>query len=165
MSTDVKKKYLKNFLTMSDDNKDKINMEYRAGTYISKIISVGLGIFFYCFGQWDILLQTLLGLVILDFITGWIKAIMKKELSSSVGAKGFVKKVYLFTVVAVTNLLQPIFRDMIPLRETIIMFYIINEALSILENASYFIPIPLKLKNILYQLREEKDIEESQKIE
>lgn len=54
---------------------------------------------------------------------------------------------------------------MIPLRETIIMFYIINEALSILENASYFIPIPLKLKNILYQLREEKDIEESQKIE
>ena len=64
-----------------------------------------------------------------------------------------------------SNLLQPIFRDMIPLRETIIMFYIINEALSILENASYFIPIPLKLKNILYQLREEKDIEESQKIE
>ena len=77
--------------------------------------------------------------------------------------KGFVKKLYLFTVVAVTNLLQPIFRDMIPLRETSDHVYIINEALSILENASYFIPIPLKLKNILYQLREEKDIEKVKK--
>lgn len=46
----------------------------------------------------------------------------------------------------------------IPLRETVIMFYIFNESLSILENAAYFIPIPKKLKETLKQLKEHEDL-------
>ncbi|RHR21748.1 hypothetical protein DWX43_23340 [Clostridium sp. AF19-22AC] len=47
-----------------------------------------------------------------------------------------------------------IFTDVqtIPLRETIIMFYITNETLSIIENAAYFIPISKKLKNLLLHI-------------
>ena len=43
-------------------------------------------------------------------------------------------------------------------RETVIMFYIFNESLSILENAAYFIPIPKKLKETLKQLKEHEDL-------
>ncbi|MDT4377322.1 phage holin family protein [Blautia coccoides] len=34
------------------------------------------------------------------------------------------------------------------------MFYIANEALSLLENAAEFIPVPDKLKEVLLQLRD-----------
>ena len=43
-------------------------------------------------------------------------------------------------------------------REVVIMFYIANEALSLLENAAEFIPVPDKLKEVLLQLRD-KDSE------
>ena len=46
----------------------------------------------------------------------------------------------------------------VPLREVVIMFYIANEALSLLENAAEFIPVPDKLKEVLLQLRD-KDSE------
>lgn len=44
-------------------------------------------------------------------------------------------------------------------RAFVIMFYICNEALSLLENAAVFVPIPDKLKDVLIQLRD-KDTEE-----
>ena len=44
--------------------------------------------------------------------------------------------------------------DAIPLREIVIMFYIANEGISLLENAGEFIPLPQKLKDVLIQLRD-----------
>lgn len=92
-------------------------------------------------------------------ITGVIKGIYTKKLSSETGFKGLLKKIVMFIVIAVSFSIQELIGNTIPLREVVIMFYICNEALSLLENAAVFVPIPDKLKDVLIQLRD-KDTEE-----
>ncbi len=104
------------------------------------------------------MLKSILVLVILDVITGWIKAICNHNLSSDVGFKGVLKKIVIFIIIVLANIIQSLLSQKIPLRETVIMFYILNESLSILENAAYFIPIPKKLKEALEQLKEHEDL-------
>ncbi len=123
---------------------------------ISIIIGVTGGTIAYFLGGWDKLLQALVLLVVLDYVTGIIKAICNKILSSEVGFKGILKKVLLFIVIAVACNIQSLINNTIPLREVVIMFYIANEGLSLLENASEFIPIPEQVKNLLLQLREKE---------
>lgn len=108
-------------------------------------------------GGWDALLITIISLAILDYATGVIKGIYKKQLSSEIGYKGLLKKIVMFVVIAVAFIIQRLIGNSIPLREVVIMFYVCNEALSIMENAAEFIPIPESLKNTLLQLREKNE--------
>ena len=105
-------------------------------------------------GGWDVLLKALVALVILDYVTGVLKAIYKKTLSSETGFKGLIKKIIVFIVVATSYIVQTVVGDAVPLRDIVIMFFVCNEGISLLENASEFIPIPLKIKDILIQLRD-----------
>ena len=73
--------------------------------------------------------------------------------------QGLLKKIVMFIVIAVSFSSQELIGNTIPLREVVIMFYICNEALSLLENAAVFVPIPDKLKDVLIQLRD-RDTEE-----
>ena len=111
-------------------------------------------------GGYDDILRVLVILVVLDYITGVLKAISTKTLSSSVGFKGLVKKILIFAVVATAVSVQIIVGDTVPLREIVIIFFICNEAISLLENASEFIPIPAQLREVLIQLREKSDKDE-----
>ena len=124
-------------------------------------ISVGFGLIggFICkfLGGWDMLLKAIVVLVILDYVTGLLKAICTKKLSSNVGFKGLVRKIVIFIVIATAYVIQGIVGNAIPLREITILFFIANEGISLLENASEFVPIPEKLKNTLIQLRDNKD--------
>lgn len=126
--------------------------------WISIIGGVIGGFLAYWLGGWDTLLKTIVFLAVLDYITGWIKAIYHKELSSEIGFKGLLKKIVMFIVIAVSYAIQGLMGGTVPLREVVIMFYIANEALSLLENAAEFIPVPDKLKEVLLQLRD-KDSE------
>lgn len=108
-------------------------------------------------GGYDDILRALVILVVLDYFTGVLKAIVTKTLSSAVGFKGLIKKILIFVVVATAVSVQPVVGDSIPLREIAIIFFICNEAISLLENASEFIPIPAKLKETLIQLRDKSD--------
>jgi toxin secretion/phage lysis holin len=112
------------------------------------------GILISFLGGMDKLLVALLIFVILDYVTGLLKAIYNKKLSSEIGFKGIVKKVMIIIVVGVSVTLENNFG--IPaIREIVIMFFAINEAISLLENASQMgLPIPEKLKNVLLQLRD-----------
>ena len=83
-------------------------------------------------------------------------------MSSETGFKGLLKKIVMFIVIAVAYSIQKLLNDAIALREIVIMFYICNEALSLLENAAMFIPIPDKLKDVLLQLRD-KEVEDNGK--
>lgn len=103
------------------------------------------------------LLKGITCLVALDYITGIMKAIYLKKLSSSVGVRGIIKKLAIFIAIAVANIIQIILQDKIPLRETIIMFYIINEAISILENLSQFISIPQKMSDVLLKMKDDEE--------
>lgn len=119
------------------------------------LISILGGVTSYLLGEWDFLLKTLIALIILDYITGICKGIYSKNLSSKLGIKGIVKKVFMLSVVAVANLIQTTLGNSIPIREIIITFYIVNESISILENASDFIPIPAKLYEVIHNIKDE----------
>lgn len=127
----------------------------------TSIIGAGIGgVLAYVFGGFDVLITSLLVLVVLDYATGFIKGIYTKTLSSDIGFKGLLKKFLIFIVVAAAVIIQRLINDAIPLRETVIMFFICNEGISLLENAAEIIPIPQKLKDILLQLRDNNNDKE-----
>lgn len=70
------------------------------------------------------------------------------------GFRGILKKIVMFIIIATSYHIQTLLSNNIPVREVVIMFYIANEGLSLLENAAVFVPIPEKLKDILLQLRD-----------
>lgn len=128
--------------------------------WTSVIIGTVGGWFAGILGGWDVLLKTILFLVVLDFITGWIKAMYTKQLSSEVGFRGILKKVMVLIVIVAANILQQLIGQAIPIREVVIMFFIANEGLSLLENAAVLIPVPDALKEVLLQIRDGKKEEE-----
>ena len=76
---------------------EKINMKNIVDFNIVESVASGTIAFF--FGNWDFLLKSILVLVILDVITGWIKAICNHNLSSDVGFKGVLKKIVIFIII------------------------------------------------------------------
>lgn len=108
-------------------------------------------------GGYDVILSALVALVILDYVTGVLKAIVTKTLSSEVGFIGLIRKIVIFIVVATAVIVQKVIGNAIPLREIVIIFFACNEGISLLENASQFVPIPEKLKATLIQLRDKND--------
>lgn len=106
------------------------------------------------FGGFDAVLSALIVLMTLDYLSGLIKGIYTKSLSSEVGFKGILKKILILIVVAAAVALQAFLGDELALREMVIVFYACNEGLSILENTAAFLPYPQKLKELLQQLRE-----------
>ena len=108
-------------------------------------------------GGWDVILKALVALVVLDYITGVLKAFTTKMLSSEIGFRGLIKKIVIFIIIATAVIVQSVVGDSIPLREITIIFFLCNEGISLLENASEFVPIPDKLKNTLIQLRDKED--------
>lgn len=105
-------------------------------------------------GGCDSLLYALLAFVLVDYITGVMCAINDKSLSSAVGFKGICRKVLIFLLVGVANILDvQVIGSGSVLRTAVIFFYISNEGISLLENAGHLgLPIPQKMKEILEQL-------------
>ena len=107
-------------------------------------------------GGVDGFLYALIAFVAIDYITGVMCAISDKSLSSEVGFRGICRKVLIFILVGVGNLLDVyILGEAGVLRTAVIFFYLSNEGVSLLENASRLgLPIPEKLKEILQQLHD-----------
>ena len=75
-------------------------------------------------------------------------------MSSKIGFKGLLKKVTILVIVALANVVQQLTGDNVAIREIVIVFYIANEGISVLENAAVVLPnMPDRLKDILLQLR------------
>ncbi len=126
---------------------------------ISVFIGVAGGILAGIFGQWDTALWALVILMAMDYITGIIKAVYIKKLSSEEGYKGILKKITILVIVALANVVQVITGGAAAVREIVIMFYIANEGISVLENvAAVSTKMPAALKNILLQLRDRNDV-------
>ena len=107
-------------------------------------------------GGWDGFLYALVVFVIIDYITGLMNAIIQKKLSSEVGFKGICKKVVIFFLVSVANIVDvKIIGSGSVIRTAVIFFYLSNEGISITENAAMIgLPIPDTLKKVLEQLEE-----------
>ena len=107
-------------------------------------------------GGCDGLLIALVVFAVVDYITGVMCAINDKKLSSEVGFRGICRKVLIFFLVGVANILdvQVIGTGSI-LRTAIIFFYLSNEGVSLVENAAHLgLPGPEKLKAVLEQLHD-----------
>lgn len=111
-------------------------------------------------GGVDGFLYALITFVVIDYITGLMAAFIEKKLSSEVGFKGIFKKVLIFLLVAVANIIdQNLIDTGSAIRTAVIFFYLSNEGISIIENSSRIgLPIPEKLKNVLEQLKDNKDV-------
>ena len=113
----------------------------------------------YFLGGFDGLLYALLAFVVLDYVTGVMCAIADKTLSSNVGFKGICRKVLIFLLVGIANVLDVhVIGTGSVLRTAVIFFYISNEGVSLTENAAHLgLPVPEKLKAVLEQLHNRED--------
>lgn len=118
----------------------------------------------YFLGGCDGLLYALIAFVVVDYITGVMCAIADHSLSSEVGFKGICRKVLIFVLVGIANILDvQVVGNGSVLRTAIIFFYISNEGVSLLENAGHLgLPIPEKLKAVLEQLHDRAEEKEDE---
>ena len=116
----------------------------------------------YFLGGNDGLLIALILFAVTDYITGVMCAISDKKLSSAVGFKGICRKVLIFLLVGIANILDvQVIGTGSVLRTAVIFFYISNEGVSLLENAGHLgLPIPVKIKSVLEQLHDRAESEE-----
>ena len=107
-------------------------------------------------GGMDGFLYALIAFVVIDYITGVMCAIADKNLSSGVGFKGICRKVLIFALVGIGNIIDvQVLGSPGVLRTAVIFFYLSNEGVSILENSTHLgLPVPEKLKEDLAQLHE-----------
>jgi toxin secretion/phage lysis holin len=123
--------------------------------YIKGIIGGIIGVLVYLFGGADALLVALMAMMGIDFVTGIIKAAVLKEITSQKMFLGGARKIGIFFIVAVANIIDGVLELGGVLRSVTIIYFIANEGVSLIENWSAMgLPIPRKLKEILLQLRD-----------
>lgn len=123
------------------------------------MIGAGLS---YFLGGLDGFLYALIIMVSIDYITGVISAVVRKELSSTTGFIGILHKIVIFALVGVAHTIDLfVVKQGDVLRTAVIFYYIANEGISILENcAEIGLPVPEKLKKTLLQIKDESEKEE-----
>lgn len=109
----------------------------------------------YFLGGLDGFIYALITFVVIDYLTGLMAAIVERKLSSEIGFRGIFKKVLIFLLAAVGNIID---KNLIgtggAVRTAVIFFYTSNEGISIIENSIRIgLPVPEKLKNVLEQLQ------------
>lgn len=116
-------------------------------------------------GGWDMALRVLVGFMILDYVTGWLVAALwhksgKSEtgaLNSYAGFKGLVKKCMILALVWMAQMLD-LATEGDFVRDTVCLFFIANEGLSVLENTAVMgVPYPTFIKNMLDAMRKAAD--------
>lgn len=121
---------------------------------INDVISVILTTFVYLLGGFDIALQSLLIVMVIDYLTGIASAIYNKKLSSKMGLKGILKKFSYLCVVALSVVIDNLTGQSGLIRSLVIYFFVANDGLSIIENmAEMNVKLPEKLIDALEQIK------------
>lgn len=124
--------------------------------WLSAIVSIVATTFVWLVGGVDVALQCLLVAIVIDYISGIIKAYNTKTLSSNIGFRGILKKVGILLIVMLAVLVDRVTIDNGGVRTLVIYYFVANEGLSILENlAQAGLPIPKTLKNALKVIKKE----------
>ena len=113
----------------------------------------------FMYGEVTGLFWALIAFMATDYITGVVVAAINKQLSSEVGFKGLAKKLMILVFVSLGHIADMYVLDGTPVAMSAVMlFYIANEGLSIIENAGNLaLPVPKKLKDIMVQLKKESE--------
>jgi len=120
--------------------------------FFKTVFAAAGGAVAFWLGGLDKLLIALVVMMGLEYVAGILRAWYSRALSSAMGFRGIAKKVMLLVVVAFV--IEYVTEGAFPVRETVIMFFIANEGLSILENAAALgLPLPQKLREALAQIK------------
>ena len=131
---------------------DKIGID----KFISLIASEVATIFIYLFGGIDVALTCLIVAIVLDYVSGMIKAYNKKQLSSKIGFSGILKKIGILILVMLSVLVDRVTGNTGAIRTLVIYYFVANEGLSVLENLGESgIPIPNAIKKALKVLKDQ----------
>jgi toxin secretion/phage lysis holin len=122
------------------------------------------GVLGWFIGGLDGLLHALLLFVVVDYLTGLLRAIVEKKLSSRIGARGIAKKVAIFLIVGIANIADIyLLGGGSALRTATIFFYCSNEGISLLENATALgLPTPQPIKDALTQIKKKSEKDEKE---
>ena len=125
--------------------------------FCSILAGIGTGLV-YLWGGFDVAMQCLLIAIVLDYISGIIKAFVLKQLSSSISFKGILKKFGVLVVVALAVLIDRVTGESGAIRTLVIYYFVANEGLSIIENMGLAgLPIPKSIKEALKALKKQGD--------
>ena len=116
----------------------------------------------FMYGEVTGLFWALIAFMALDYVTGVIVAIIEKRLSSEVGFRGLAKKFLILVFVAVGHIADTYILGGTPAAMSAVMlFYMANEGISIIENAAALgLPVPKKLTNIMEQIKNKSESED-----
>ena len=116
----------------------------------------------FMYGEVTGLFWALIAFMALDYITGVVVAIIEKRLSSEVGFRGLAKKFLILVFVAVGHIADTYILGGTPAAMSAVMlFYMANEGISIIENAAALgLPVPKKLTSIMEQIRNKSESED-----
>ena len=118
------------------------------------------------FGEWSALMTILAAVMVLDYVSGVLVAIVGKSLKtegghldSKVGFKGLAKKAFIICIVLLATLLdKSIGADAMVFQTATVCYYIANEGISVVENAGLMgLPVPNVIKKALEQMKEKND--------
>lgn len=122
----------------------------------NSIIAIILTTFVYLVGGLDVAMVCLLVAIVLDYVSGVIKAYVTKQLSSQIGFRGIIKKVAILIIVMLAVLVDRVTGDTGAIRTLVIYYFVANEGLSIIENLGQTgVPIPQSIKKALKALKKE----------
>lgn len=123
------------------------------------LTAIFAGLIQFLYGDWTVLLTILMALTFIDFISGLAAGYTEGKLKSKVGMVGIARKVFIFLMVAVAHLIDMLLVQSGLETKAVIMtmtvvFYAVNEILSIIENAGRVgLPVPEQIKNAIVVLR------------
>ena len=124
--------------------------------WLNAVISVVCTTFVWLIGGCDVALACLITAIVIDYISGLIKAYNTKTLSSNIGFRGILKKVGVLLIVMLSVLVDRVTVNNGAIRTLVIYYFVANEGLSILENLAVAgLPIPKALKNALKVIKKE----------
>jgi len=108
-------------------------------------------------GGWTPAMTTLLVIVALDVVSGFVRAAVQKRLSSKESWQGGLRKLLMFVVIALAAQVDSLIGAEPLLRNAVVIFYCVSESLSVLENvAAAGLPVPDVIKDALAQLSSRK---------
>ena len=127
---------------------------------------VGLlsGVVEFLFGGWTLKMSILMAVMAMDFLTGWLVALVWKKspktkdggLKSDIGWKGLVKKVFIVILVSLLHLADVFFGYDYLMNMGLIGFFC-NEALSIIENIGLVYDLPPMITKAITVLNEKSN--------
>lgn len=118
--------------------------------YLGPVSAFLLAALQYWLGPMDSLVNLLLWILVVDYVTGWIKGAVNGELSSRLGAKGVLRKFGKLIIVGLAVQIGKVLGTSL-IRIVVMGGYISNELLSIIENGEACGVIPTSLAKTLLQ--------------